>query len=118
MGRRSVLPGYQVLENQDSSSNFNSEPTECEPVDVVAYDVTVDAAVVGAMTIQFCNERIEQDYDWKDLDFGESTAIDGSIETQYRFQIDVSFKRVRLKWVNSAGTGNIDAKVYGVVKGA
>lgn len=118
MGRRTVLPSFQVLTNQDSASNFESDPTECEGVDTFAYDVSIDASVVGTFTVQFCNERQTENFDWKDLDFGESTAVDGGIDTEYRLQIKTSFKRVRLKWVNNAGTGNINAKVYGIVGGA
>jgi hypothetical protein len=118
MGRRSVLPSYQVLTDQDSTSNFQSDPTECEGVDKFAYDVTVDSSVTGTLSVEYCNERKEEDYDWKPLSFGETTGIDGSVETEYRFQIEVSFKRVRLSWVNGAGTGNINAKVYGITVGA
>lgn len=118
MGRRSALPDYQVLNNEDSASNFQSDPTECESVDRFAYDIQVDASVNGTMTVQYCNEKNLEDYDWKDLDFGESTAINGAVETRYRFQIQTSFKRTRLSWVNNAGTGDINAKVYGLVGGA
>jgi hypothetical protein len=118
MGRRSILPDYQVLNAEDSSSNFNSDPTECDSVDVFSYDITVDASVVGTMTVQYCNEKNEGDYDWKDLNFGETTTINGASETLYRFQIQPAFKRTRLKWVNNAGTGNISARIYGMVRGA
>lgn len=118
MGRRSILPSFQVLTNQDSASSFQSEPSEVEGVDTFAYDITVGASVNGSMTIQYCNERNESDYDWKDIDFGETTSLNGGTETNYRFEIKNSFKRVRLSWVNNAGTGNINAKIYGMTVGA
>lgn len=118
MGRRSILPSYQVLDAQNSATNFQSEATEVEGVDKVAYDVSIGASVNGTLTIQYSNEKNEKDYSWKDLNFGESTALVGSTETEHRFEIKVSFKRLRLSWVNNAGTGNISAKIYGMTEGA
>lgn len=118
MGRKLHLPDYQILDSHDSTTNTSSTATECAMVDIVTYDITVGALVNGTMTIQYANEDRLGDSSWKDLNFAESTALVGATETQYRFEIEVSFKRVRLSWVNNTGTGIISAKVYGHGVGA
>lgn len=116
MGRRHILPRHQVLDSEDTSLSIKSKSTDVSSIDVYAYDVTVDSTVNGLLSVEYTNN--DDLTGWKTLDFGESTAVSGSSETDYRFQINTSFKFSRLSWSNAGGTGLISAEVFGLVRGA
>lgn len=120
MGRRSILNKYQVLNAVDSTTNPESIETDISSVDYITYEFILDATVDADLSVQYCNDaRITSASTFKDLNFGSTTPLDGSIDAGGIVHI----KNMGLKWMklvitNNGGTGNISAWVSGTVGGA
>jgi hypothetical protein len=119
MGRRSVLPKYQVFSNADSSTDPVSTETDIQGVDSVVYTIDVDPTVNATMNIKYCNDvRFDPDVSHS-LNFEQVLSLNGSTDTSYQVVIENrGFKWTFIEVENSGGTGNINAWVSGTVKGA
>lgn len=119
MGRKLIIPKYSLKENTDATEAFTSDPTDCSSVDIVTYDLKINGNVIGDAYVQYCNDtRITENSEWKDLSFGEPLIFNAAIEQDYKIEMKVAFRHVRLDWAISSGTGNLDLSVYGTTVGA
>ena len=120
MSRKHEINKYLVLDAEDSTTDPESVQTDVSQVDKIAYDITVAAGVIGTLEVQFCNDRLITNQSvFNSLDFGTPIAINGGTDTVYRLEIDnESFKWMKLKFTDNAGTGNITASITGTTIGA
>lgn len=118
MGRRSVLPSYEVLPASDGSQPQETLVSEVQGVDVIGYDVLLTGNLNGDVKVYYSNEENIADATWLELDFGQSITLDAVADTDNRFEIKTSFKRTKLAWTPNTGTGNLTVKVFGLVRGA
>jgi hypothetical protein len=122
MSRKIQIPRQQVLSAYDSTINGYSLVTTVGQLDQVSYMIEIDPTVIG--TVKFMvNDDKDSDFiasptPFKELNFQTALTVDGSVDTIYRAQIDVSFKRIRIDWVNNAGLGVINSYVTGHSVGA
>ena len=120
MGRRTILPKFQVFKNVSTVGNPSSDITECTPVDRITYEVEIDPTVNAQLEVHYCNDpRISDSSLFKPISFNQPTPLDGSMNTQGMVHIqNLGFKHLRLVVLNNGGTGNIRAWVSGTVEGA
>lgn len=119
MGRKSIINRHVLVDNQDATTVSNIDPTECAGVDLITYDLKIDGNIIGDSYIQYCNDtRITADSEWIDLDFGEPLIFNASVEQQYKIEMKVSFRHVRVDWAVASGNGNLTLAVYGTTVGA
>lgn len=120
MSRRNVLYKHPVWTSYNSAGTATpSESTTVDQVDIVKYIITVASSVVGSITVQFTDDRFENQEVWKDLDFDQTLTINGATDTEYTILIEEhSCKKLRLSFTNNAGTGNINSWVTATNVGA
>lgn len=120
MGRRTVLPKFQVYTNADTTTDPVSTVSDVSGVDYVTYQLTADASVNASLTVEFCNDdRIDANSVFKALDFGQTTPIIGATDAEYLVHVqNRGFRHLKLSLTNNAGTGNVNAWVSGTAMGA
>lgn len=119
MGRKLIIPKHVLKDNQDATAAFTSDPTDCSSVDVITYDLKINGNIIGDAYVQYCNDtRISENSEWKDLSFGEPLVFDASVEQDYKIEMKVAFRHVRIDWSASSGVGDLSLSVYGTTVGA
>lgn len=120
MSRRHIIRKYQLLDQADTTTNPESAFTDVQQVDFVSYEFGLDATVNATLDVQYCNdERIDASSVFKDLDFNQTLILDGSVDTDGIVHVEnKGFKFLKLKITNNGGTGNIDAWITGLNRGA
>lgn len=110
MGRRNVVPKFQVYTSKNSTTAGPSLDTDVSQVDNVKYIVIIEAAVNVLARVEFCDDKNQNEEVWKPLDFGVTLPLIGSIETEYEFLIEkaVAYK-LRINFSNNGGNGLINA---------
>lgn len=120
MGRRTLLPKYQVFISADTTLNPESDISEVASVDFITYEVAIDPTVSADLEVHYCNDsKIDADSVFKPLNFIQPTPLDGSVDVGGVVHIkNLGFKQLKLVLVNSVGSGNINAWISGNVRGA
>ena len=120
MSRRQVIKKYQLLDQADTTTNPESTHTDVQQVDFVTYELGLDATVTALLSVQYCNdERIDASSVFKDLDFSQTLTLDGSVDTDGIVHVEnKGFKFLKLSITNNGGTGNVDAWITGLTRGA
>lgn len=119
MGRRNLLTKFQVWDNLDSTTPAESRSTVVDGFDVVKYVLAVDPTVSGTIQVEFSDDQVSKDEVWKELDFKSPITIDGSIDTDYEIHIKEHVcHKLRLKFANAGGTGNVNAWISATSVGA
>ena len=110
MGRRNVVPKFQVYTSQNSTIAGPSLDTDVSQVDNIKYIVIVAATVNVLARVEFCDDKNPNEEIWKPLDFGVTLPLIGATETEYEFLIEkaVAYK-LRINFTNNGGTGVINA---------
>lgn len=120
MGRKQVSRTYQVNKtNTDLSLNIITEATDVEQFDHFAYDVSwAGAGVSGAFKVEFSNEENLKDATWKELDFATSIGITSDAGEHTLLIQKIHFKRARLIYTASGGTGEMIVNIKSSTVGA
>jgi hypothetical protein len=120
MGRRLEIAKYQILADQDTTTNPESEPTDVSQCDNILYQLKVDSTVDGSVEVLFCNDRVLQTWSvFEPLDFGAPLTVVGSSDTDYMIEMNLKgIKFLKLKFTDNSGTGNISAWITGNSIGA
>lgn len=110
MSRRQIVRKFNVWTDLDSENPEPSISTVVQQVDNVIYVLEIDPTVSGVLEVEFCNEPDGQPEIWKPMDFGETLALNGAVDTDYEINISKhSRHKMRLNFTNGSGTGNISA---------
>lgn len=120
MGRRTVLPKFQVFASEDTTADPESSVSDVSGVDYITYEIDIGASVDADIEVQFCNDaRISDSSAFRALNFNQTTPLDGSSDTSGMIHVEnQGFKWMRLAVSNNGGTGNISAWLSGTVRGA
>lgn len=120
MGRRTVLPKFQVITDADTETDPESEVSDVSSVDYITYQLELDSSVNALFEVQFCNDaRIDGQSQFKTLNFNQATTLDGLSEADGLIHIENhGFKFMKLKIINNTGTGFMNAWITGTVRGA
>lgn len=120
MSRRHIIKKYRVLDNSDTTLDPESIISEIAQVDIISYQIEIDATVISTLEVTYCNdELLTSSSVFYTLDFGQVLALDGSINTDGLIHIkNNGFKFLKLKVINNGGTGNISAFITGTGIGA
>lgn len=115
MGRKQILPYFQVITDGDMSGDITSSVSTVEQVDQITYDISwTGSTPVGEIFVQYSNNNES----WNNLDFGTTIDISGNSGSH---KIDVQLitsKYMRLFYDFTSGTGTIQAHIKGSTKGA
>lgn len=120
MGRKLIINKHQVFDVADSAIDPESSITDVGQVDIVRYDLVVDSTVDGTLSVEVALEGDLEAPVFRPLDFGPTPlVINGAVDTEYSVLINqVSFKKIKLKFNDNGGSGNIDAWIYATTRGA
>lgn len=120
MSRRHIIPKFQLWNQEDSSASPITQATDVSSVDFITYHLTVDSSVTGELAIYFCNDR--QQFDINNavqLNFDPPMLINGAAESNYMIEIqNKGLKYLYIEFNDGGGSGNIDAWISGVSRGA
>ena len=116
MARKNVVQSYTLLENQSVSADITSNDTSIINLDQVSIRVKWDGSLEGEVKIEALQRKSKESTDsseWFELDFGNVILIDATdTNHQIVFQ-QTPFTDFRIKFVHSAGSGNLEAKITG-----
>lgn len=119
MGRKHISRVYPVIGQGDMSAQIISETTVVEQFDTVAYFVKWSGTGLdGEFFIEVSNEENENEAIWKPLDFGTALAVALDVSTHQVLIKDIHFKRLRIRYEATAGTGLLDVEIKSTTKGA
>jgi len=120
MSRRQVIKKYQLLSSEDTTTNPESVSTEIAQVDVISYQIEIDATVDATLEVKYCNdENLNSSSVFKALDFGTVLTLNGDADTDGLVHIEnKGFKHIKLAVTNNGGVGNISAWITGATLGA
>lgn len=119
MGRRTILRPFKIFDGIDTSTDQVSKITDISGLDNITHLIKVDPTVVGEIFVEFSMEEVPEPQVFDSLSFGEPLIINGPVETVYTTKIqNHGFKWFRLRFVNNAGTGLINAFISGNTVGA
>ncbi len=119
MGRKQISRLYSVATDADMSAPITSEATDVEQYDLVSYCIDwAGTGSTGTFEIQVSSEDHEKDAIWKPLDFGTTIAVASDSDSHEILMRDIHFKRVRVVYTPTAGTGLMQIKIKSGTKGA
>lgn len=120
MGRRTILPKFQVFNAANTASSPESLVSEVAGVDSITYEIEIGAAVNAIIAVLFCNDaKISSASVFRPLEFKQTLSMVGSTDTSGMVHVkNMGFRHMKLKVTNNGGTGNISAWVSGTVEGA
>ncbi len=115
MGRKLLIGDKAVIEATGLAADVDSEPTVCENVDLITYDIIWASGVTPDFTVtpQWSHDNVT----WRDLDFGATIQIN-TVSGGHKIDIEPNFKYVRMSLTRNAGSANITCIVKGTTKGA
>lgn len=116
MGRKSVVPGFKLVDSQSLASNITSDVVSVKNLDQASIHLEWSGVFpVGAVTIEARNG--EQDV-WYELDFGSSIDISGASGNHQIVFNQMPFSDIRLQYSATSGSGTLDAFITAKVVGA
>jgi hypothetical protein len=106
-GKR-VIPPFQVMIAADLAGNVTSSETDVMGLDYARYDIAWSGtAPIGVMTVEYLKDG---DATWATLDVG-TIAVSGASGTHEILFTELPFKRIRLKYTRTSGTGTMNAYI-------
>lgn len=123
MARKLVVQAFQLLTDQDMTSDFTSAETSVKNLDQASVRVswTTGSSPVGELRFQALQEKDGvpvSDADWFDIDFDATINID-STETEHQILFEVlPFDKIRMRYIATSGTGVMNAKITAKTIGA
>ena len=119
MGRKQVSRVFKVVDSGDMSAAITSAETVVEQFDIVSYFINWSGTgVSGSFVIEVSNDEEEYNKTWKELDFNTTISISTDSGKDQILIKDVHFKRIRIRYVFTAGTGSMDVEIKSTTKGA
>jgi hypothetical protein len=107
MSRKHVIQGFAVLDGAAATSNQTSAETAVDMTDKMSYHVVFSASNSGTFTVEAKNGDKDS---WYALNFGSALTISSETDVQIILN-ECPFTKIRLKWVPSAGSGTMTARV-------
>lgn len=121
MGRKHILRKETVMDGADIATNPKSKPTVVENLDFFAYDLSWDSAdISGEAFIEVNSDEIYKEATavWRRLDLGTTIGLNTTEDEHTVLIKDVHFKRARVAYENTSGTGTLTVAIKGGTKGA
>ena len=119
MGRKHISRFYPVSEGADMSAQIITESTVVEQYDTVSYFIDWSGlGVSGEFFVEVSIEEEIHDATWQVLDFGTSIGATLDTGSDQILLTDIHFKRIRLRYEPTAGTGAMDVRIKSTTKGA
>lgn len=121
MSRKSVVPGFAMINSGNLASNIESSVVSVKNLDNASIIVTwTGTSPVGVLTVQARNNGAGEvnPEDWYDLDMGGTINISGnSGNHQLVFNL-LPFTDLRLVYTATSGSGTLNAVITSKVVGA
>ena len=121
MSRKSVVPGFAMIESEDLSVNITSEIVSVKNLDNASIIVSWSGtSPVGTLAVQARNNG-NGDVNpepWYTLDMGAPITISGNSGTHQLVFNLLPFTDLRLVYTATSGTGTLDAVITSKVSGA
>jgi hypothetical protein len=116
MGRKSVMPGFAMIDQQSLASNITSSVVSVKNLDYASIHVEwTGTSPVGTLTVEARNGETDS---WYELDMGSAISISGnSGDHQLVFNL-LPFTDLRLQYAATSGSGTLNAEISMKVTGA
>lgn len=126
MGRKSVVPGFPMINSVENPSNlaatFTSDIVSVKNLDYASIHIDwTGTAPVGVISVEARNGDIRNNGamdDWYALDMGSTISISGASGDHQLVFNYLPFSDLRLVYTRTSGTGSINAFITSKVQGA
>lgn len=120
MGRKHILRKAVVMDAEDITTDPTSLETVVENLDFFSYDLSwVSANISGEAFVEVnSDENPTSSSVWTRLDLGTTVGLNTTESDHTILVRDVHFKRARLAYENTSGTGTLSVAIKGGTKGA
>lgn len=116
MGRKYVIKPYKLFDNVDISTDQTSAAVNVLHLDRGSIEIKwASFSIDGEIKVQGRNQT---DGTFIDLDFDDTLSVNVDNDTMRIELSSISFYELRIKYVSSSGTGNMDAYIIFQTEGA
>jgi hypothetical protein len=116
MGRKSVVPGFKMIDSGNLSGNIVSSIVSVKNLDKASIHLDWSgSSPVGTITVSARNGETDS---WYTLDFGSAISISGNSGDHQIVLNELPFTDIRLDYTATSGTGTLDASITAKVLGA
>jgi hypothetical protein len=121
MGRKNVIVPYKIIDDGNMGADITSVTTDVQYQDNIGIIVAwTGASPVGQLKVEVANE-VANDPDtivWDALDFGSTINVAGNSGKHSLNIQSLPYTKIRLKYLRTSGTGQMNAILTSKVVGA
>lgn len=122
MARKQVLEPFKVIDDGDMSADITQlKPTKVRQLDYVKLDIKWSGGpAVGEIKIEVADEFEKSGLisTWQELTFTSPISVSGSSGSHQVIILVVAFDLIRVKYIRSSGSGDLDVVIFGKTLGA
>ena len=122
MARKQVLEPFKVIDAGDMSADITqSRPTKVRQLDYVKLDIQWSGGPVnGEIKVEVADqfEKSGTITTYQELDFTTPISLTGSSGSHQVIILVVAFDLLRVRYVRTSGSGDLDVTIFGKTLGA